>query len=346
MIDPAFWKSERVASLSIEHRYLFIGLIANADDQGRMKAHPALIRSAVYAYDDIQLETIEAGLQAIAQQGGIILYAAEGTQYLQIRKWWTYQNPRWAWPSDYPPPDGWQDRLRYRRGNEVVTVNWDSPDSEPNPAPPPVEGDLSADPERDQSGTTVEPAPSTSGSGRTSDSGRPESGPDGPVPALPGTFRDWQSLLEQAERAQDRYAILRRMFELYFPGRKAPDYGRFGRAAKQAGGAAVLASWLFKSSTDPPKGDILAYCVRCAQRAAGREGSDGRAAQSHRDLQGDIDTLMDAMSQHGKLWSPEFDDPFLQAVTDQLDWFELGSMYENAARNAVKDAWFKAREKA
>ena len=58
-----------------------------------------------------------------------------------------------------------------------------------------------------------------------------------------------------------------------------------------------------------------------------------------------VTTVMEAMSQHGKFWTPEFTEPFLQAVAEQLDWFELGSLYENAARQVVRDAWFRAREK-
>ena len=65
MIDPAFWQSETIANLSIKDRYLFIGLFSNADDQGRMKAHPALIRSVVFPYDDVALDEIEAGLDAL-----------------------------------------------------------------------------------------------------------------------------------------------------------------------------------------------------------------------------------------------------------------------------------------
>ena len=38
MIDPNFWESEDVSRLSLFARLLFIGMISNADDEGRGRA--------------------------------------------------------------------------------------------------------------------------------------------------------------------------------------------------------------------------------------------------------------------------------------------------------------------
>ncbi|GAI54088.1 unnamed protein product, partial [marine sediment metagenome] len=44
---------------------------------------------------------------------------------IQMLDWWHVQRLQWAWPSRYPPPQGWEDKLRYKRGTkEVVTQNW------------------------------------------------------------------------------------------------------------------------------------------------------------------------------------------------------------------------------
>lgn len=127
MIDPAFWRSESIAQLNETQRLLFIGIISNADDQGRMSAHPALVRSDVYPYDDKSLEEIESNLQAIVNVGSIMLYEVDDKRYLQIPNWWEYQKPQWAYPSKLPSPDGWQDRLRYREDNKVIAKNWETP---------------------------------------------------------------------------------------------------------------------------------------------------------------------------------------------------------------------------
>lgn len=153
MIDPAFWQSETVASLNIEQRYLFIGLFSNADDQGRLRGHSALIRNTVFPYDEIALEQIERDLKALEAVGTIILYQVDGKTYIQIANWWKYQHPQWAYPSEYPSPKGWNDRLRYRAGGEILTHNWkgeldaldnghgsDNPDDEPSPEQPSPNG--------------------------------------------------------------------------------------------------------------------------------------------------------------------------------------------------------------
>lgn len=153
MIDPAFWQSETVASLNIEQRYLFIGLFSNADDQGRLRGHSALIRNTVFPYDEIALEQIERDLKALEAIGTVILYQVDGKTFIQIANWWKYQHPQWAYPSEYPNPKGWNDRLRYRAGGEILTRNWkgeldaldsgsrpDSPDDEPPPEQPSPNG--------------------------------------------------------------------------------------------------------------------------------------------------------------------------------------------------------------
>jgi hypothetical protein len=107
MIDPAFWESEKVAHLSLFERCLFLGIISNADDQGRVKA--ALIRSKVFPLDDFTQAEISAALDAITEQNGVIVYQVDDVQYVQVRKWWNYQRPSWAWPSKHPAPEGWSD---------------------------------------------------------------------------------------------------------------------------------------------------------------------------------------------------------------------------------------------
>jgi hypothetical protein len=128
MIHPSIWQSETVASLSRDQRLLFIGLFSTADDQGRLRAHPALIRSTIFPYDDVTLADIQADLDAIEAAGFIVTYDADGKRCLQVVNWWVYQTPQWAYPSPIPPPEGWRDQLRYRQDNSVITENWKGED--------------------------------------------------------------------------------------------------------------------------------------------------------------------------------------------------------------------------
>ena len=158
MIDPAFWQSETIASYPLPIRYFFIGLFSNADDQGRLRAHPALLRSIIYPYDDISLDEIQEMVASISADGGpILVYQSEGRELIQILNWWRWQRPSWSWPSELEPPPGWEDRLCYRRGNTVIKENWD-------------QSEATVGPEWDHSETEASKAPSDSISISTSDS--------------------------------------------------------------------------------------------------------------------------------------------------------------------------------
>ena len=124
MIHDCLWKSEGLAELTIRQRLLWVGLITTSDDQGRGKAHPHLIRSMIFPFDTISPTEIQDDLQAIADEEMIIVYTAKKKAYYQIVNWWEYQQPQWAYPSEYPAPDGWTDRLRYRKDGHVLTENW------------------------------------------------------------------------------------------------------------------------------------------------------------------------------------------------------------------------------
>jgi hypothetical protein len=346
MIDPAFWQSETMSSLTVEQRYLFIGLFSNSDDQGRLRAHPSLIRSIVFPYEDVSLECIEENLKALASAECIHLYSIDGRTYLQVINWWKYQNPQWAYPSSIPAPEGWIDRVRCREGGEVMTENWnesaggflpnalgkDLPKEPPKPLP---EGDAQSD---SQGHSIVQSSVSNS----------IDSGADAPSRALGG---------RNAVKAElEKHFCLATKLPQPNPRTKAQgrEYGRrWGNPLLEifdiAGGDLSAAKALISNAVERMDGltfdapQSILKTARSVHAESLRGNPQPRAGP--RDLHKDIDAVLTAMSSHGRHWSPHFDDPFLQQIADQLDWFELGGMYENAARNAVRDAWFKAREK-
>lgn len=171
MVSAMIWKSRKVTSFSLRNRLLWIGLITTADDQGRGDAHPGLIRGVVFPFEDISFDEIEDGLKVFEQEGLIMLYETEGKTLYQIVNWWQNSHQgamRWAWPSEYPAPEGWADRLCYRQGNRVIKENWeDTPDDakEKDDTPPNDDGPTAAPP-RDDDDPTVSPAPNGNGKPR------------------------------------------------------------------------------------------------------------------------------------------------------------------------------------
>lgn len=127
-IDSKIRSSQTFAGLTYRQRDLWQGLIAIADDQGRLPGTPAYIRSIVWPYDDISLAEVSSDLGNLAEIGNVEIYETGGCVYIQIVNWWKYQQSQWAGPSDYPAPAGWVDRCRYHgKGNQIIALNWDNP---------------------------------------------------------------------------------------------------------------------------------------------------------------------------------------------------------------------------
>ncbi|GAH65647.1 unnamed protein product, partial [marine sediment metagenome] len=75
--------------------------------------------------DHITKADIPALLEELDKNDLIKVYPTSKTKAIQLLDWWDVHRPQWAWPSQYPPPEGWEDHLRYKRGAKtVVTENW------------------------------------------------------------------------------------------------------------------------------------------------------------------------------------------------------------------------------
>jgi hypothetical protein len=126
-IDPKIRRSESVAKLTYRQRDLWYGLILTADDQGRMKGRAELIRSDAWPLDDVPLADVQTDLDDMEKNDLIIQYEVDGNKYIQIKNWKKYQSgAEWLGASEYPAPEGWEDRYRYHgKGKTIVTSgNW------------------------------------------------------------------------------------------------------------------------------------------------------------------------------------------------------------------------------
>jgi hypothetical protein len=144
MITSAIWTDAEYAALTMRQRLLWIGILTNADDQGRLVGHPGMVRSLVFPLDDVPLSEIDSDLTCFAALQWVLLYDAGGKRYIQILKWWQHQQMRWAAPSVYPAPSGWTDRVHYRKGEDVVQDNWTHTDRAAAAPCPPHDGQQTA----------------------------------------------------------------------------------------------------------------------------------------------------------------------------------------------------------
>ena len=52
MLSPEFWTDEKLGDCTRDERLLFMGLISQADDEGRGQGNPKLVKALVFPYDD------------------------------------------------------------------------------------------------------------------------------------------------------------------------------------------------------------------------------------------------------------------------------------------------------
>lgn len=90
-LKPELFRDEKIARLPIPARYLWIGLIAHADDDGRLEGHPAALRALIFPLDELTIKKVETMLAQIADTGRIDRYQFAGLDYIEIRNWKRHQ---------------------------------------------------------------------------------------------------------------------------------------------------------------------------------------------------------------------------------------------------------------
>lgn len=106
MLSPEIWENEDVSEMSVLARLLFIGMISNADDYGKGKANPRLLKSKVFTFDDgITTDDVKDCLKEIAVHTSTVFYQNESNVYYQLVSWSDWQTVNRPSPSKIPDFD-------------------------------------------------------------------------------------------------------------------------------------------------------------------------------------------------------------------------------------------------
>lgn len=106
MIDPNFWQSEDISRLSPFARLLFIGMISNADDEGRGRANINYLKSTIFPYDDIRVAEVDKALSEISHNTSVVVYEVAHSRYYAFTNWKKWQRVDKPQDSIIPPvPD-------------------------------------------------------------------------------------------------------------------------------------------------------------------------------------------------------------------------------------------------
>ena len=101
MLPTKFFKDPDVMALSTnDMRLILIGLVLNADDEGRELAHAKLLGREL----DYQPEVIEQALSELDANGLISCYSVGKHRYYSLCRWSEWETLSKPTPSKYPPP--------------------------------------------------------------------------------------------------------------------------------------------------------------------------------------------------------------------------------------------------
>lgn len=100
-IKPGFYANEDLAECSVWARFIFPGLWMMADREGRLEYRPKKIKGELLRYDNQDADPLLLELQA---HGFILIYEAEGKEFIQIIKFSMHQNPHHREVDSVIPP--------------------------------------------------------------------------------------------------------------------------------------------------------------------------------------------------------------------------------------------------
>lgn len=90
-LKPEMWGSESIGRLSRDARLLFIGLITQVDDEGRIRASSRGLASLLLPFDDDVAGQVDGWLSELEAEGMFRRYMVDGSTYGEIPKFILHQ---------------------------------------------------------------------------------------------------------------------------------------------------------------------------------------------------------------------------------------------------------------
>lgn len=91
-IKPSFWEDEKIGSLPVEARLLYIGTWSFADDNGVLRGSPAYLRSQIFPYDEtVTAADVRRWVSTLVAGGMVVPFTYNGESYLVVRRFRDHQ---------------------------------------------------------------------------------------------------------------------------------------------------------------------------------------------------------------------------------------------------------------
>jgi len=105
MIDPTIWTSTSFLKLNHRQRLLFIGIVSNSDDYGKLSGDLRTLKAKIFPADPMKPSQIESDLKIIENTNNMILrYDIIGESFIKLPKWFVYQRVDKPRESQIPEP--------------------------------------------------------------------------------------------------------------------------------------------------------------------------------------------------------------------------------------------------
>lgn len=111
MVNPSFFEDDQVGRLKLPERLLLLAAWTNADDEGRLRAHPGHLRGLAFTYDDETLDDIVSYRDNIVESlspanlYAFVVYTDDkGSEYMAFIHWRKTNKPGHPKASDIPAP--------------------------------------------------------------------------------------------------------------------------------------------------------------------------------------------------------------------------------------------------
>ena len=123
MISPEIWENQSFGELSLLAKVLFIGMISQADDDGKGVLSPQLLKSKILPYDELRIADIDKALKEIGHNASVaesadadkareerghkmsvVYYEVGGKKYYRFENWKKWQTINRPIPSKLPDP--------------------------------------------------------------------------------------------------------------------------------------------------------------------------------------------------------------------------------------------------
>ena len=114
-LKPEHRQHRNVGPLTDRQYRLWVSMINEADDAGRLVCDPAQLRVVTWAYHPkVTVAHVEEAIQVLAERGRVVLYAVADVRYAAFPKWHDHQHPKKPMASVLPSP---QDAGIIQHGN-------------------------------------------------------------------------------------------------------------------------------------------------------------------------------------------------------------------------------------